>query len=367
MKFGIYSELQSPLFKDAKAQHRQYWETMRQIEHADEVGFDVYALVDHHCFQEFSISPNPLAIFASVAQSTKNIRFRTSTHIVTMQNPIRLAGDIAAMDVITKGRMDVGVARGHAWVYNMPGAGSIPMSESKGRFKESTEILQLALHQEKFSYHGQYYNVDNCTIVPRPVQSKFKFSGGGTSNSTYETFGKNGWAVGIPPLVPVDALLPQLQLYVDTCKAHGHEPEVHFMRPVYVSESESGIREEIEQSVMEFMKGNVAPMRGVPKDEKALREAGFDFYADNVLYSLLDLTYDDLIEQGILIAGTPKQVIKQIEESSAKVPGFAEMTIMTNYGGIDHWKVIKNQELMATKVMPYFRASAAASSHTVKQ
>jgi alkanesulfonate monooxygenase SsuD/methylene tetrahydromethanopterin reductase-like flavin-dependent oxidoreductase (luciferase family) len=353
MKFGIYSEMQCP---PNKSQRRLYWEVQRQIEHADEVGFDTYALVDHHNFPEFSICPNPLGMFASVAQTTKRIRFRTSLHIIPLQNPIRLAGDIAALDVLTNGRMEVGVGRGHAWVYNMPNAGGIPMSESKERLREGAEILKLALTQENFSYHGKFYQVENCTVVPRPVQKEFKFSGGGTSKNTYEIHGKNGWAIGIPILLPDEKFIDGLNTYVEQCKLNGHEPEVHYMRLVYIDENEKRIREDIEEHCLQFVKGNASPMVGVPKDEKALREAGFDFYAEGILNELAEkLTYDDMIEQGIIIAGTPKQVIRKIEEAAARIPGFAEMTMLCNYGGMDHWKAIKTQELMATKVMPYFK------------
>ena len=77
MRFGIYAEIQTP---PGKPHYDMTWEIMRQIEHADEVGFDVYSTIDHHFFQKFSISANPLAMFAAAAQRTKRIRFRTALH-----------------------------------------------------------------------------------------------------------------------------------------------------------------------------------------------------------------------------------------------------------------------------------------------
>src|SRR5438105_1558605 len=67
MRFGIYCELQTP---PGKPHYDMTWEIMRQIEHADECGFDVYSVIDHHFFQNFSISANPLAMFAAAAQRT---------------------------------------------------------------------------------------------------------------------------------------------------------------------------------------------------------------------------------------------------------------------------------------------------------
>jgi len=67
MRFGIYCEIQTP---PGKSHYDMIWEIMRQIEHADECGFDVYSTIDHHFFQKFSISANPLAMFAAAAQRT---------------------------------------------------------------------------------------------------------------------------------------------------------------------------------------------------------------------------------------------------------------------------------------------------------
>jgi len=82
MRFGIYCEIQTP---PGKAHSEMIWEIMRQIEHADDAGFDVYSVIDHHFFQKFSISANPLAMFAAAAQRTKRIRFRTALHALPEQ------------------------------------------------------------------------------------------------------------------------------------------------------------------------------------------------------------------------------------------------------------------------------------------
>jgi alkanesulfonate monooxygenase SsuD/methylene tetrahydromethanopterin reductase-like flavin-dependent oxidoreductase (luciferase family) len=68
------------------------WEIMRQIEHADAVGFDTYSVIEHHFFQQFGISANPLAMFTAAAQRTRRIRFRTLCHTLPLHNPLLLAG-----------------------------------------------------------------------------------------------------------------------------------------------------------------------------------------------------------------------------------------------------------------------------------
>ena len=100
MRFGIYAEMQTP---PGKSHSAMTWEILRQIEHADQVGFDVYSVIDHHFFQKFSISANPLALFAAAAQHTERIRFRVALFTLPLENPMRLAGQIAEADILTKG------------------------------------------------------------------------------------------------------------------------------------------------------------------------------------------------------------------------------------------------------------------------
>jgi alkanesulfonate monooxygenase SsuD/methylene tetrahydromethanopterin reductase-like flavin-dependent oxidoreductase (luciferase family) len=72
------------------------------------------------------------------------------------------------------------------------------------------------------------------------------------------------------------------------------------------------------------------------------------------LESLTELTYDQIVDQEIGFIGTPDKVIRQIEDLQKK-GGIGELTILTAYGGIEHWKAIKTQELFAKRVMPAFR------------
>ncbi len=143
MRFGIYCEIQTP---PGKSHYDMIWEIMRQIEHADECGFDVYSVIDHHFFQKFSISANPLAMFAAAAQRTKRIRFRTALHTLPLENPMRLAGMIAEADILTNGRLECGLGRGHAWLF---GPSALPLEESRPRYNEAIDILELAFTQEK--------------------------------------------------------------------------------------------------------------------------------------------------------------------------------------------------------------------------
>jgi alkanesulfonate monooxygenase SsuD/methylene tetrahydromethanopterin reductase-like flavin-dependent oxidoreductase (luciferase family) len=351
MRFGIYVEIQTP---PGKSHSQMLWEIMEQVEHADQAGFDVYSMIDHHFFQKFSISANPLAFFAAAAQRTRRIRFRTALHTLPLDNPMRLAGQIAEVDILTGGRLECGLGRGHAWLF---GPANVPLEESRPRYEDAIEILLRAWTQEKFSYAGKRYQVKDISVVPKPIQKPHPpLFTGGTSDITYQMAGERGWGIFVPPLLPWNVLEGPLGIYKRACAEHGHKPDIVYIRPVYLDEDEEQIRKEAEQAVLNFLAYNASPVESLRGEEKKaeLRAKGYGFYASGALESLAKLTYEEIVEQEIGFIGTPEKVVRQVGSLQEK-GGIGELAIVSNFGGLEHWKSIKTQELFARKVMPAFR------------
>jgi alkanesulfonate monooxygenase SsuD/methylene tetrahydromethanopterin reductase-like flavin-dependent oxidoreductase (luciferase family) len=344
-----------------KSHYDMTWEIMRQIEHADDVGFDVYSVIDHHFFQKFSISANPLAMFTAAAQRTKNIRFRTALHTLPLENPMRLAGMIGEADILTNGRLEVGLGRGHGWLF---GPSSVPLEESRPRYNEAIDILELAFTKDRFSYDGQYYKVNDVTVVPKPIQKPYpKFYTGGTSDVTYQMAGQKGWGIFVPPLLPWKVLEAPLNIYKKACAEYGHDPDIVYIRPVYIDDDEKVIREEVERAILNFLAFNASPVESIQSEEKKaeLRAKGYGFYASGALESLTKLTYEQIVEQEIGFIGTPEKVLHQVENLQKK-GGIGELAIVSNFGGIDHWKSIKTQQMFAKHIIPAFRRKPVAAA-----
>lgn len=353
MRFGIYTEIQTP---PGKPHDQMIWETFRQIEHADQAGFDVFSVIDHHFFQKFSISANPLAMFAAAAQRTQRIRFRTALHTLPLENPLRLAGQIAEVDILTNGRLECGLGRGHAWLF---GPSNVPLEESRPRYDEAIEILVRAWTQDKFSYQGQHYKVKDVSVVPRPQQKPHpKLYTGGTSDITYQLAGERGWGIFVPPLLPYKVLEAPLEIYKKACASHAHAPDIVYIRPVYLDDDEKLIRKEVEAALHNFLAFNASPVESLQTEEQKaeLRAKGYGFYASGALESLTRLTYEEIVGQEIGFIGPPEKVIRQIQNLQEK-GGIGELAIVSNFGGLEHWKTIKTQELFARRVMPAFRDS----------
>jgi alkanesulfonate monooxygenase SsuD/methylene tetrahydromethanopterin reductase-like flavin-dependent oxidoreductase (luciferase family) len=348
MRFGLYAEMQTPL---NKSHVETYRELMRQMEHADQVGFDVYSIIEHHFFQQFSISANPLALICAVAQKTQRLRFRVALHTLPLANPMRLAGEIAAADIITGGRLETGLGRGHAWLFGRSG---VDLAESRGRFEEAVDILLRAWTENNFSYDGRYYRFQDLSVVPKPLQKPHPpLFTGGTSLTTYEMAGSRGWGMFLPPLLPFKVMAPSIETYLAAARKAGHQPNIVYIRPVYLGDDPRQIEEEVKPALLNFLAFNASPVQGLPPREELLAK-GYTFYASGALESLTRLGYRDILDQEIGFIGTPEQVIGQIRRLGEQAP-VTELAIVSNFGGLGHDKVIKTQELFARHVLPAFR------------
>jgi flavin-dependent trigonelline monooxygenase, oxygenase component len=178
---------------------------------------------------------------------------------------------------------------------------------------------------------------------------------------TYEMAGKRGWGIFVPPLLPWSVLERPLEIYKKACSEHGHSPNIVYIRPVYLDDDEKQIRKEVESALHNFLAFNASPVESLHDEEKKaeLRAKGYGFYASGALESLTKLTYDEIVEQEIGFIGTPEKVIRQIRDLQGK-GGIGELAIVSNFGGLDHWKSIKTQHLFAERVMPAFRGQSAA-------
>src|SRR5579885_228895 len=309
LRFGVYDELHNGYgVDDAKT----VWGAFHLAELADQLGYDTFAVIEHHFFQEFSVSANALAFFSALAQKTNRIRFRTLCHNLPMRNPAVFAGEVAVADILTGGRLEVGVGRGHAWEY--PAAG-IPMEETQGRYEESLEIIELAWTRERFSYDGRYYRLNDVAVVPKPVQKPHPpVYMVGTSGAAFERGARKGWALAFGGPVPVAFFKPGIDRYREACAKHGVKPTVAAVRTVYLGEDEQRIRAELEPALKPLYANRataIPTLRRDPAMKQRLIDSNHAFYASDVMDALPKLRYEQIVNEQYIYAGSAQQVLDQ--------------------------------------------------------
>ena len=164
MKIGLFTEFSYP----DKSERRAYAEVLEQIAVADELGYDFFSTTESYGQDLFSCSPFPLGLFVAAGQHAKRIRFLTGIISAPAHHPAVLASEIAAADLLTQGRIMVGIGRGHPWVLNRLG---LNPAESTARFEESLRMLVEIFkgnYLEKLD--GQFWQIRDFKLSPPATQ-----------------------------------------------------------------------------------------------------------------------------------------------------------------------------------------------------
>jgi len=164
MKIGLFTEFSYP----GKSEQQTYAEVWQQIALADELGYDFFSTTESYGKDLFSCSPFPLGLYVAAAQRAQRIRFLTGIISAPVHHPAILASEIAAADLLTQGRIMVGIGRGHPWVLNRVG---VNPAESTARFEESIRML-VEIFQCNYieKLDGQFWQIRDFKLSPPPVQ-----------------------------------------------------------------------------------------------------------------------------------------------------------------------------------------------------
>jgi alkanesulfonate monooxygenase SsuD/methylene tetrahydromethanopterin reductase-like flavin-dependent oxidoreductase (luciferase family) len=145
-----------------------YRDELDLIRDAEHLGFDTVWLTEHH-FAEDGYSPAIIPIAAAIAAITERVRIGFNLLLLPLHHAVQLAENLATVDVISNGRLDVGLGQGYAQ-HEFAGYG-IPRTQRLSRFLEGLDVLDGLWTNEVFSYEGKHYHVDSARLVPRPVQT----------------------------------------------------------------------------------------------------------------------------------------------------------------------------------------------------
>jgi len=155
-----------------------WWDWVEDALLAEQLGFDAVYTGEHHfCFA--SGNSSPLVLLTHVAARTERIRVGTSVICAPFHNPLRLAEDIAAVDIVSKGRFDLGIGVGSQWEEFQ--TFGINPKERTGRTWEIIDIIERCLHggEEQFDWNGKYYHFPGVRWIMQPVQQRIPIFWGG--------------------------------------------------------------------------------------------------------------------------------------------------------------------------------------------
>jgi alkanesulfonate monooxygenase SsuD/methylene tetrahydromethanopterin reductase-like flavin-dependent oxidoreductase (luciferase family) len=356
MKFGTFFFFQAaPGYSHAEIIHRE----LEQVEWTEELGFDEVWFTEHH-FIDYGLSVDPSSLAAAAAARTRRVRIGLAAAILPFHHPLRLAEQMALVDIISNGRLDVGVGRG-----NRPAefAGyRVPQIESRDRFDETVEIMRLAWTEERFSFHGRFFDVDDVRVIPKPLQQPhpplYQVC---VSKDGIENTALRGWPMLNSVLTgAVDQLVGNRDTYVAALQKSGRdEAEIAALlrrwgvsRQIYVAETDARALEEAKAAELwyqESFRKFVVPER-IEEAHPSL-QPGFRAMADK----LGRVTWDDLVRE-TLAFGSPDTVARHI--AHMRELGVGQVLCWMNFGGLPQDKIRRSMELFAREVMPRFRGDS---------
>jgi alkanesulfonate monooxygenase SsuD/methylene tetrahydromethanopterin reductase-like flavin-dependent oxidoreductase (luciferase family) len=196
-----------------------WWTYIEDAVMAEKLGFDAVYFGEHHfCFA--SGNSAPLMMLAQVASRTEHIRVGTSVICAPFHNPLRLAEDVAAVDMVSRGRFDLGISVGSQWEEFQ--TFGISPKERFGRTWETIDIIERCLHsgEETFDHHGKYYDFPGVNWIMQPIQKRIPILWGGFAPQGVARAAERGYHLIAPDVTGT---------YERVMREHGRRPEQHLI------------------------------------------------------------------------------------------------------------------------------------------
>src|SRR6184192_1397492 len=165
MRFGLFYQASEA---DGQTHAERYAEMLDLIGLGDTLGFDVAWLAELHFGGAFSLLSTPLMLVPLIAQHAPRIRIGTAVTLLPLHHPLSCAEQAATADVLSGGRLEFGVGRGS--IPSQFHGFRVPVAENRARFDEALEIIRLAWTSDRFSYHGRFHQVEELSVVQKPLQ-----------------------------------------------------------------------------------------------------------------------------------------------------------------------------------------------------
>jgi alkanesulfonate monooxygenase SsuD/methylene tetrahydromethanopterin reductase-like flavin-dependent oxidoreductase (luciferase family) len=177
LRFGLWYDFRNPpAWKQDGT--RLYAEILNQIERAEGLGWDDIWLSEHHFFDD-AYTPSMLPLGCAIAARTQKVEIGTSVLLLPLHDPVRVAEDAATLDVLSGGRLQLGLGVGYR-VEEFIGF-DIPRGERAARMDEELTVIRRLFDGEKLTFEGKYYSYRDIELFPKPVQRRAKLWIGGFS------------------------------------------------------------------------------------------------------------------------------------------------------------------------------------------
>lgn len=353
----------------AKSDYEVLTEQFALADLVEPLGFDSLWTFEMHASPGL-MNPDPTLYLAHFAGRTKRIDFGSMITVLPWHNPVRLAEQVVMLQYFLgpNRKYRMGMGRGLA-LRNFESMG-VSMDDATDRFNEVLEVLRLAFTQELFSYHGKFFDYENVSIRPRPLDPEPVVEAWGSWTS--ERSVRNMGARGLHPLtstnITLESYLHDLELLNEVRAENGYGPSQRpvLQLPIHCGASDEQAREEAQRYFTEWV-DSIMQLYEIGTDRWAnakgyeqYKTSGSDFGSG---------TYDDAVEKltnkflDVGLVGSPEQCIEKLMYHIETINP-SEVVVVSGPGSIDGPESEQVLRLYAEKVVPkvreYLRSEAGA-------
>ena len=359
MKVGIALNM---LTKEGRSDAEVFAEHMALGDLAEPLGFDSLWALEHH-FTGYAMSPSPTQLLSYYAGRTKRITLGTCVIVLPWHDPVRVAEQIALLDVMSGGRCIFGFGRGAASVEY---AGfRIPMEEARPRFVEAAQIVVKALTNDVFAWDGEYFQIPPTSIRPRPISHpERRFYASSVSPESAEIMAKLGFGVLVIMQNEWPIAAADIDRYREMARSVGHTP-----RPpvILTNVSCADSREEAQERAVTYLsrKWDSIDKHYHFSDGHLASVKGYEFYGKmtKTYAKMKDPTFREKATDfyvKIQVVGTPDDCLQQLAELR-RLTGLDHLVTEFGFGGMPHEQAELNMRLFADRVVPVLQRDPAFS------
>jgi alkanesulfonate monooxygenase SsuD/methylene tetrahydromethanopterin reductase-like flavin-dependent oxidoreductase (luciferase family) len=364
MKLGLFDIVQWPGDESAAAYDprvvsRAYAEHLDLWKAAEGLGFD-YVFVGEHHFSGYSLCPDPYLVLAALARETSRIRLGAMVSVVPFHHPVRLAEQLAMIDVLSNGRLEAGFGRSSS-VFEYGGL-RLDMEEASERFQESVDFMREAWTAPEVRLDGRFHQAGPLAIWPRPLQQPHPpLWVAATSPATIQWAASRGVGIATGQGSP-EQVGERFAGYRSAVVAAGYSETdacTMVLRTVFVADSDEEAQALIEPELDLFhqrwyryvVRRDGLPVPASYRDhyaiyDRAFREGGVP-------------KLEDQIAQGHAIVGSPETVIAGLRRVEAAT-GATAVLCNTYFGSyLTSEQTLRSMELLTREVMPALQAAGS--------
>jgi alkanesulfonate monooxygenase SsuD/methylene tetrahydromethanopterin reductase-like flavin-dependent oxidoreductase (luciferase family) len=340
--------------------HKLYEDYLEINIAAEKFGFDGILTNEHHQ-SAYGNMPNPNLPAAWVAAHTQRIPVGVMGNILTTHlTPLRVAEDIAMLDVMSGGRIISGFVLGTGMEYHSYGINPVTARE---RFWEAHDVIVKSWTEPgPFEWQGDHFHIPYVNPWPRPLQQPHPpiWLPGAASLETIEQAAKRRYTF-MQVFSPRAALARAAKGYYEAAERFGYKADPRQIAAtvqMYVAETDKQARQEAEPHIMwYFRNGLKTPVYHLtPPGYMSKRSL------EHVLKSgshgatnMWEMTWEQLVEEKWIVVGSPETVIESLEEFTDEL-GAGRVVFSCELGTMPKWMALKNMEILAEQVIPHFRA-----------